>query len=279
MSIDAALLSTNDPMARHHAYQALIIRLRELIHQSVPPGMTVAVVSKGDADLVSLIGRSGWHFPQDGSGGYAGYHPRDSAAAIEGLEALRSRGADFLALPATATWWLEHYADFANHLRLHYEMVVEQTDTGVIYALRPEVRRAATQEGTGERDVTLHRSALLAEQINDLASRLLPEACSVVLVDLTGATALQLEGRVTTHLGVTLPSSATASAVAATIVSKLEELRSQGAGCLIIARGALDWWKTDDVVRPHIEQRYRCVTQQAHVCFMYDLQLQEAATL
>src|SRR3712207_3563099 len=108
--------TTEDLLTRHRAYQALVGRLRDLIHRTVPPGATVAVVSKGDPDLVTLEGRQGWHLPQDDRGGYAGYHPRDSAAAIEALEALRTRGADFLVLPATTRWWLDHYTDFAAHL-------------------------------------------------------------------------------------------------------------------------------------------------------------------
>ena len=152
--------TTEDLLARQRTYQALVGRLRELIHRTVPPGATVAVVSKGDPDLVSLEGRQGCHLPQDDSGGYAGYHPRDSAAAIEALEALRTRGADFLVLPATTRWWLDHYTDFASHLQRNYESLVDLPETGIIYSLNQAGRLVAQVDTAPDGELERHRDAM-----------------------------------------------------------------------------------------------------------------------
>jgi GT2 family glycosyltransferase len=97
-------------------YQRLTERIRQVVTAVVPPLAIVLVVSKGDDELLQLAGRTAWHFPQGEDGSYAGYHPADSVAAIAHLEALRGKGADFLLLPETARWWLEHYAEFAQYL-------------------------------------------------------------------------------------------------------------------------------------------------------------------
>jgi len=280
MSTDSATTAAAGLLTRHRAYQAMVGRLRDLIHRSVPPGATVVVISKGDADLVELVGRQGWHFPQDDSGGYAGYHPRDSASAIEGLESLRSRGADYLVLPATSSWWLEHYADFGNHLRLNYQTLVEQPDTGAIYTLRKQSTPTVVRDGSAESELEQHRAALLAEQIQDLVAHLVPPQRPVVVAHTGDTSALELEDRETMalHVSELLPEERAPSFVAA-LVARLETLRRQGATCLIVPRSAFDWWALDVEFRLHVEQEYRCITRQAHVCVIYDLEpAEEVAT-
>jgi GT2 family glycosyltransferase len=105
------------------AYLRLAERIRQVVHAEVPRGAKVLVVSKGDDELLRYEGRDGWHFPQTEGGAYAGHHPADSAAAIAQLERLRGRGAEFLLLPRTALWWLEHYAEFGRHLSARYRLI------------------------------------------------------------------------------------------------------------------------------------------------------------
>jgi hypothetical protein len=119
-------------------YEQARQHIRELVRVVLPPEATVAVVSKGDDELLKLLeleGRKAWHFPQDDHGAYAGYYPADSAEAVSRLEALRDKGAQFLLFPGTALWWLEHYADFKQHLKNHYRVVVDQKDTCLMIAL------------------------------------------------------------------------------------------------------------------------------------------------
>ena len=108
---------------RRLGYRAAVERVRRAVVEHVPEGASVLVVSRGDRDLVKLAGRKAEHFPQAAAGGYAGHHPRDSEDAIARLEQLRARGADFLVLPSTECWWLEHYEGFARHLRNRYPVV------------------------------------------------------------------------------------------------------------------------------------------------------------
>jgi GT2 family glycosyltransferase len=101
-------------------YARLVEDVRAAIEQRVPEGATVLVISRGDRELVRLAEREGEHFPQDGEGNYAGHHPADGEEAIAELERLRERGAGFLAIPPTASWWLDHYEGFARHLEDRY---------------------------------------------------------------------------------------------------------------------------------------------------------------
>ena len=107
--------------------------------ESTPPAATVLVVSKGDEELLNLLradGRKAAHFPQMPDGCYAGSHPADSQAAIAQLERLRADGGEYLLFPATASWWLDHYRDFAMHLERRYRQVNRRRDTCLVYVLR-----------------------------------------------------------------------------------------------------------------------------------------------
>ncbi len=106
--------------SRRLGYRRLVEQIREDVAKSVPTGASVLVVSRGDRELVNLEGRDARHFPQDASGGYLGHHPHDSDDAVARLEALRARGAEYLVLPSSASWWLDHYGGFADHLRGRY---------------------------------------------------------------------------------------------------------------------------------------------------------------
>jgi GT2 family glycosyltransferase len=116
-------------------YDSLVDRIRQTVENSLPPGATVLVVSRGDDELLELAGRRAWHFPAAEEGGYAGHHPADSGEAIAQLEALRARGGQFLLFPETYLWWLDHYEGLQQHLESRYATVVRQPDTCVIFAL------------------------------------------------------------------------------------------------------------------------------------------------
>jgi GT2 family glycosyltransferase len=103
------------------AYERVNEQLRHAVRSSVPADSIIAVVSKGDEQLVDLGDELlGWHFPRGADGGYAGHYPADCAEATAHLESLRAAGAQYLLLPSSATWWLEHYPDFARHLYARY---------------------------------------------------------------------------------------------------------------------------------------------------------------
>ncbi len=121
---------------RSDEYSHTIERIRETVRVSIPPGARVLVVSKGDDELIQLDGRLGGHFPQVEGGVYAGHHPANSREAIIDLERQRSSGAEFLVIPRTSLWWLDHYGELRDYLVRSCRQVANQDDACVIYALR-----------------------------------------------------------------------------------------------------------------------------------------------
>ena len=143
-------------------YRQMINGIRELVRSAVPRDANLLVISKGDDQLLHLDGRKTSHFPQAEEGGYAGYHPADSAGAISHLEDLRSKGANFLLVPETAYWWFEHYHEFKLHLERYYREI-PTTEHCRIYHLI-SVSSAVRQNASQHRD---HRSS----KIDQLAER------------------------------------------------------------------------------------------------------------
>jgi GT2 family glycosyltransferase len=120
-------------------YECDLIRLRERIPKTLPSGKKVAVVSRGDEELLDLGGLTGLHFPQDEEGRYAGHYPSDSDDAIRQLESLRERGVEYLLFPRSGLWWLEHYAGFRKHLEERYPIVVRDERTCVVFSLSEDL--------------------------------------------------------------------------------------------------------------------------------------------
>jgi len=58
----------------------------------------------------------------------------DSAEAIDQLERARQGGAEYLLFPQTSLWWLDHYDEFAEHLRERYSEVTGDDDC-LVFAL------------------------------------------------------------------------------------------------------------------------------------------------
>ncbi len=125
-------------------YRRLVERVRAAVEEAVPAGANVLVVSRGDRELVDLEGREGHHFPQDDGGGYLGHHPSDSTEAVARLESLRDGGAEYLVVPSTAYWWLDHYDDFAEHLHNRYPRI--DSDVCAIFRLGAASGDASVRE-------------------------------------------------------------------------------------------------------------------------------------
>jgi GT2 family glycosyltransferase len=116
-------------------YRRLVERIRAAVLDAVPAGSQVLVVSRGDRELLDFGGLEAGHFPQDPQGRYLGHHPRDSEDAIAQLEALREGGAEYLVLPVTSSWWLDHYEDLA--VRLRERCAATELGFCTIYRLAP----------------------------------------------------------------------------------------------------------------------------------------------
>lgn len=96
-------------------YEELVRRIHATASDRLPRDARVLVVSRGDDELLAP-GLAASHFPQAPGGGYAGYHPADSGAAIAHLEQCRAAGAEYLLMPSTAFWWLDYYGGMLQHL-------------------------------------------------------------------------------------------------------------------------------------------------------------------
>ena len=117
-------------------YDSLRERFKRRVNDATPRAAMIAVVSKGDDDLLRLEGRRARHFPTGSGGEYAGHHPADDEQAIVQLEQVRRDGTEFFALPATSLWWLDYYDGLRRHLELCYRTLLFDRQTCVIYDLR-----------------------------------------------------------------------------------------------------------------------------------------------
>jgi GT2 family glycosyltransferase len=131
--------------SRRLGYRRLVERIQAEVADAVPAGASVLVVSRGDRALLELEGREARHFPQDGAGGYLGHHPRDSEDAVQRLESLQAAGAEYLVLPSTAYWWLDHYAGFARHLSNRHAAIEGESCT--IFRLAGDRGARPAEEG------------------------------------------------------------------------------------------------------------------------------------
>lgn len=236
------------------SYPGLITRVRELVQSCTPEGATVAVVSRGDGELLKFAGRAGWHFPRAQSGEYAGHHPADDADAIARLELARQGGARYLVIPASASWWLDHYAGFARHLDAQYRRVAEQPDIAIVYSLEsvvaiPDLAR-------------YHDHEALLGNVRSVAAALLPAGAGVLVASSGDDRLLDLGGPVGLHFSLDDGERAAA---------QLEALRKTGAEYLLIPRSANWWLERYGAFRAHLQARFALVTRQENVCTIYDL--------
>jgi glycosyltransferase involved in cell wall biosynthesis len=125
-------------MTEEQRYREAVDRVRAQIRATVPEGSRVLVVSRGDESLLRLGRRRGEHFPQSPTGLYAGHYPADGAAAAAHLDELRVAGARYLAIPAEASWWLEHYPELLQLLEREGELLAGNPEVALVYALAPK---------------------------------------------------------------------------------------------------------------------------------------------
>lgn len=262
--------SSASPDGRRVAYRELVPRIRAVVRDTVPAGATVAVISRGDGALLNLDGRTGWHFPQQDDGVYAGYYPADSAGAIAHLEALRARGARYLLIPATALWWLDFYGDFGRHLQNRYDVVVRRDDTCWIV----DMGEASSAAGLPPVDGPANRSYhALQAQLRDYVALLLPEDAVTLVVSKGDDALLACCGPNAQHFpqdadGVYAgyyPADSDAA------VAHLEALRHRGADFLLFPPTAFWWLDYYAEFREHLERHYRVVCRQQHLCLIVDL--------
>ena len=108
--------------------------IREAVQQVVPAGSTVLVAGAGWG-LLDLVDRTAWPFPQDEQGNQATLD-EPGTEAVEQLERLRSKGAEYVIFPEDQLWWLEYKATaLQEHIEDRYEGVFRDGAYGAVYAL------------------------------------------------------------------------------------------------------------------------------------------------
>lgn len=127
---------------RDPAYDNLLQRMNAEVAEVLPGGARVAVISRGDEQLLRLGDADGWHFPRLEDGTYAGHYPADDGAAVQELETARRHGAEYLLVPRTGFWWLEHYGGLARHLEIAGR-VVRRSEDLVLYRLEGTAGRGS----------------------------------------------------------------------------------------------------------------------------------------
>jgi 4-amino-4-deoxy-L-arabinose transferase-like glycosyltransferase len=107
------------------------------LNKITAPDALIVAADTGDPTIFYYAKRKGWHFLEKDAI-YDG-NPYDSQQAIDDLEPLRRRGATHVVFPANTFWWLEYYAEFAQHLAENATLM-EATPGFKIYRLNPIAR-------------------------------------------------------------------------------------------------------------------------------------------
>ena len=164
---------TSHQRGRKPDYDRTIESIHRVVARVIPRGSTIAVISRGDDELLKLEGQRAWHFPRMDDGQYAGHYPAESAAAVAHLESLRDRGAEYLLIPRPSMWWIPHYPQFGEYLAEYFRQI--ETDDGccVIFELRQ--RSAIVEESRSEHWQDRH--------LRELAEAILPAGVRIRFLD------------------------------------------------------------------------------------------------
>jgi hypothetical protein len=241
-------------------YAELVTRVHAAVAATLPPGAGVLVLSRGDHALVEIPGFVASHFPQDSSGEYAGHHPRDSEDAIAQLEALRRHGAGYLVIPATARWWMDHYAGFAEHLASEGAIVADEAGTCLIF----DLSRRTAAEGVGTTQDAAPQTSIA--QMRDYLEYLLPTDTRVLVLEAVEGVAAALAPVQALALSPHELHGDGEGPIAA-----LGRLADGGAEYLVVPRDADEWLERNTDVGARIEAGARKIADQRHLCRVFEL--------
>lgn len=230
------------------SYRDVVARVQMLVEAALPVGSTVGVLTRGDPALLAFEGLTAWHVPRDDAGGYAGYHPADGRAAVAVVDLLAQAGADFLVVPHTASWWLDHYEGLRERLEVWGPPVAEQDEVAAVYRLSAAVAMP------GEPALEDRR---IADDLSEIAALLLPRGSHVVLVEAPRAPAPSLDG----FSVQTVPAEDAKAAVLRRSVHT--------SAFLIVPCQQYGWWDRATGLLSNLGLHVRLVTRQAHVGAIY----------
>ena len=253
------------------AYGGLTARVRSLVCSTVPAGATVAFVNKGCAELLRCDGRTAWHFPRDDAGNYAGFNPADGDEAVEQLEVLRGQGLEYLVIPATAFWWLDHYAGFRQHLEaLYREMPLPREDDCLVYDVRGRDPEREAEDAEAWRKRAEYRK--LVRGIRKAVTGVVPAGSTVVVASKGDEALLCLDGRTGWHFPQTNAGTYAGHHPhdSAAAIEQLEDLRERGGRFFVLPSTAFWWLDHYAEFRRHLESRHRLASDEGG-CNIYEL--------
>ena len=242
----------------HGAYPELVRRACALVESAVPAGAVVAVLSKGDPNLLGFSGRRGMHFPHTPSGEYAGHHPADGNDAVRRLQATQAAGATHLVIPQTSAWWLDHYVELREHLERNASLITHDTDVGMVYELNEPA------PGTSARGAAEAAPSRASGQLIELLHNLLPDACTLVIASTRSVSAPEVPGRVVWPLLIDgMPSTP--------LTRTLEDMRSRGAEFMVVPAAVCAALQRHTALQRRLARSCPRLIDQRHVCVVYDL--------
>jgi hypothetical protein len=247
--------------ARATSYRELVESIQAAVEQQIPKGSTVLVVTKGDPALLSLGERLTWHFPRAEDGQYAGFHPSDSEDAIRRLEALCKLGAEYLVIPASSAWWLDHYSALTAHLQAAADTLLSDPAIGFIFRLRATTTQEALTPTSDERAMRPSTQQLAA-----LLEAVLPSTATLALIAPRGDEIVTQTGFQTVTFRHTDEGTDVDQAIA-----DLRGLSDGLADYLVVPALSREWLLGHPSLHRHIETSYRLVTDQRNVCRIYNL--------
>ena len=248
--------------AKRHDYQALVERFRARVSEATPSGSIVAVVSRGDPALVELAGRTGWHFPQNYLGVWAGYHPATGRDALEQVLELVGKGARYLAIPAPSRWWLDFYTELRDHLACRAREILSDDD-GALYELAAVVDQPL--------DAATRQYHLQIGQFIDFAEALLPPSARLLVISRGDDAFLATRFVRATHFPSSGGVYAGHPADSEQAIAMLAADIAAGADHLAIP-APLRWWTAAyPAFSEHLWHAHRCVADQAEVAQIFQL--------
>lgn len=126
---------------RRQASRATTEAIVEDLSRVVPAGARLIFVDQAELDTTEIV--RGWRaLPFLERDGVFWGAPADATTAIAELEREREAGAAYIAFAWPAFWWLDHYIEFAAHLRRRYACRLE-TERLVVFELAGDGGAAA----------------------------------------------------------------------------------------------------------------------------------------
>jgi hypothetical protein len=131
------------------AYADMVRAVREAVRRELPRTAQLLVISRGDDRLLNLYGRPAWHFPRGEDGFFLGEYPADGKTAVEHLSRWGAHGAEFLIIPRTAFWWLNHYPELRAEVDRHYRTAFADEDVMIVDLRRDDPGPSSAEPAAG----------------------------------------------------------------------------------------------------------------------------------